>query len=505
MEAFRFFSLRPAVFALAIWATAQVAYAANYPLEVTNIKPAGTGGINAQNRIYKAYPGIMYNIRAAVIGGAYPYVYSLTAAPSGMTINAQTGEISWPNPQTSGTATLRVQDTEGTVITSSWTINVTTTGFKFVDAINGRNSASNGCSSSCGTGTEANPWRSVRDVIYSTTAAGDFLYFKNGTYRVTDIPRGDAGGMWERIDIEEPKPVVWIAYPGQSPVIDFAYQPGVENGPMLRFTGNNVYVDGFETRNSHIMAFQFVSLGNGATFRKLRMHDHGPGVNGSNASMIMTVRGSANGTVIQDNQFYNSPADVTIKKYGTRKLLVEGNVFHDALNGIELKDSVQQFTVRGNTFYNIPGMAIGGNMAVDDSPTNGEICFNNVRAQSIALDMNQQGTATAIYVYRNTFVGRVQIRWADSQDGPFRLSNNVIVNSDAGYPSGSHVTHIDTIDGSRIVLVNNLGRYPADNAIDAAGNLTSGYASYVGTHGHMISGTTSTTISPPQNVRIVSQ
>ena len=73
-----------------------VATAALFPLEITNIKASGTGtpAIPSTNRIFRAYPGIEYNIRAAVIGGDYPYTYELSGQPSGMTINSRTGEIS---------------------------------------------------------------------------------------------------------------------------------------------------------------------------------------------------------------------------------------------------------------------------------------------------------------------------------------------------------------------------------------------------------------------------
>ena len=47
--------------------------------------------------------------------------------------------------------------------------------------------------------------------------------------------------------------------------------------------------------------------------------------------------------------------------------------------------------------------------------------------------------AGVTHIYRNTFVGRVSVRNTDTADGPFYFTNNVIVNSDAGTPAGSHV------------------------------------------------------------------
>lgn len=505
MQVFGNMKLSSAFGLAAILLTGQVAHAANYPLEITNIKPSGTGSMPAEARIYHAYPGLVYNIRAGVIGGAYPYTYSLTGAPSGMTINAQTGEITWPSPTGAATPTLVVVDSEGTRVTSAWTVTAATTRFKFVDAANGRPSSSNGCSSNCGTGAVDSPWRSLGDVYRSTSATGNIIYVKAGTYRVTDLPRDDAGSDWERIDFRTS--CQWVAYPGQRPIIDFGYVPGSENGPFIRLSATASYIDGFETINSHVMAFQHPGVAGTMTFRKIRFHHHNSGggdLNGSNAAFIMTTRGDAAFGVIQDNEFYDS-SEVAIKMYMHRKLLVENNIFRDMVKGIELKDSQQQFTVRGNTFRNISYMAIGGNMAADSYATTGEILFNNVSAQ-MALDVNQNAEAREIYIYRNTFVGRVQVR---NYGGTFRFTNNVIVSSDAGTPSGSHIYHYEVTTPQMIILVNNLVGYPNNNVVDANGALTTAYASYRPTHGH---GTISPTPPPggdaapsaPSNVRVIS-
>src|SRR5688572_17024316 len=66
------------------------AQAANYPLELVSPRAAGSSpssgqpAISANNRIFWAYPGIEYNIRATVIGGKYPYRFALSNAPTGM-------------------------------------------------------------------------------------------------------------------------------------------------------------------------------------------------------------------------------------------------------------------------------------------------------------------------------------------------------------------------------------------------------------------------------------
>ena len=154
---------------------------------------------------------------------------------------------------------------------------------------------------------------------------------------------------------------------------------------------------------------------------------------------------------------------------------------YNAPVGIELKDDIRQFTVRGNTTHDIQQAGIGGNM--HEITTSGEIVFNNSRA-GIAVDINQDGMAHQIYVQRNTLVGRVQVRNTDAADGPFRFSNNVIVNGDSGTPAGSHITNMSTVDASRVLITNNTTGTSSNGIVDASGLLTNTYAQYRGVRGY---------------------
>src|SRR5690349_12905901 len=151
------------------------ARAANYPLELMHPRAAGTASepgappIAEQHRVFWAYPGLEYNIRAAVIGGAFPYTYALSNAPAGMTIDAATGTISWPNPAAGGKAapTLTVTDQEGATVSSSWTIRVDPSRFLFVDAVNGREFDA----APPGTGSIDRPFKRLRDIYSGSTEA----------------------------------------------------------------------------------------------------------------------------------------------------------------------------------------------------------------------------------------------------------------------------------------------------------------------------------------------
>ncbi|MCL4874167.1 right-handed parallel beta-helix repeat-containing protein [bacterium] len=480
------------------------AFAANYPLEIVNIKPAGTGGMTANNRIFRAYPGIEYNIRAGVIGGLYPYTFSLSSAPSGMTINSSTGEISWASPQTAqsgATPTITVVDSEGTSVSSSWTITVTTSGFRFIDAVNGR-SVANG-----GTGTLSNPWRSMRDWYEGNDYASktrnsyvnEFLYFRAGTYYLDAYIEDSTSTLPGRMPVLSTyKPVVWMAYPGETPVIDMQYVSGQPTtGPHIVFyaTSENVYIDGFRVKNMQYKGFELDPSGDYQTFRRLDMGPLGPTQTGGyNQSFILAGTGTASDyMIIQDSFFHNLDLGAGIKIYAKNKLLIEDNVlahFKDTntvtnIEGIALKGDVRRTTVRGNTIYDVPQKGIGGNMH-DTTTREMEILYNCVYNASItAIDINQDGMAGVIHIYRNTFSGTVQVRNTDSSDGPFYFSNNVIVNRDSGTPAGSHIYHLSVSDPSRVVRSDNLVGYPADNILGSGCNLTSGYLSYIGTHGHL--------------------
>lgn len=511
---------------LAIFSSTPV-FAANYPLELTNIGPVGVNGMHANNRIFRAYPGLTYNIRAAVVGGLYPYSFSLQNAPSGMTINPSTGEITWTNPQANANPTIVIVDSEGTQISRAWSITVSATGFRFVDAVNGRNAANNGCSSSCGSGTLANPWRNLVDLMLNDSVS-DITYFRAGTYNVQEIPvsqRQSVGSVWERVVFTDNAgsgaagSVMWLNYPSEVPLLDFTCTSCTE-GLLIRHTGQNVYIDGFETRDSAIIAFQFEPTGalRGGTYRRLNMHDHGPGGDGTNASFIMSLSfypNAAYGMVIQDSTFTGvtsiDPDDaVTIKAYSINKLLIEDTVHSNAVTAIELKADVRQFTVRNNRLFNLTGTAIGGNMhgcvqcgsgGVDTQTTRGEILFNSVRvsgATAQALHLNQDSQALEVYVYRNTFFGRVAARSVDTADGPFFLTRNVIVSNDSGTPAGSRVHHISVSAPSRIVLNDNLVGTPSNNIVDNNNNLTSAYSSSLGVRGYQQAGSPG---GPPQRVQ----
>lgn len=470
--------------------------AAKFPLELVSPRAAGSAPSNdpgtpampSGHRIFKAYPGLEYNIRAVVVGGSYPFTYSLSNAPAGMVIDAATGEISWPDPTgASATPTITVRDSEDTELSESWTITVTTEGFRFVDAVDGNDA---------GQGTLASPWRTLSEVKDSG-APGQIVYFRSGTY-TTEGMALSGGDTWQRVEFTgTAHPVQWIAYPGEAPVIDNEYTPGASDNRFIRLSGSDVhpvYLDGFSIINSWDKGLQYGSWTDYGVFRRLSISDIAEAIDGSNPAGIMTLSSYGDAgwyTAYQDNDFHDNAAG-GIKLYSHKKVLWEDCLFRDSGGGPDLKSHVPRFEVRGSTFANNAGNYCGlfGNMNFggggEGEAASGEIRHNLVLCgpEQLAMDVNQDGMAGEIFLYRNTFVGRVRVRNTDSADGPFHFENNVIVNDDT---DGTDQVWFEAVeDPSRVTFSDNLVGTPADGVVDASGSLQGEFLSYLGTHGHQI-------------------
>lgn len=465
-----------------------------YPLELVSPRAAGslpssdagTPAMPAGHRAFKAYPGIEYNVRAVVLGGSFPYVFSLENAPAGMEIDECTGEISWPSPSGSAEPTLRVVDAEGNVQTSAWSIAVGEGGFRFVDAANG---------SDANDGSLASPWQTIAAVRGAT--AGEIVYFREGSYTTAGMPV-DGEDTWARVEINaQETSVQWIAYPGESPTIDNGYQAGGATGQFFRFSSDDlqpVYIDGFEVTNGYDKGFQLGSWTDYTTFRRLDMHGIAEAIDGSNSAGIMTLSAYEDAGVYsayQDCDFHdNAPGG--IKQYSQEKLLWEDNLFRNSGGGPDLKAHVPRFEVRNCVFQNDTDYFCGlfGNMNYGIEETEaggvaiGEIRYNLMLcAGGDAQAVNQDGMAGRIDLYRNTFVGSVIVMNASEDDGPFNFSRNVIVNDDPGI---DHISFYECDSEEVATYFENLTGSAAEGLVDENGILQGSSATYRGSRGHEI-------------------
>jgi len=471
---------------------------ANYALEIIYPRAQGTAGsgLNVNNRCYRAYTGLTYEIRASAIGGDFPYTWSLSNAPSGMSINSETGLITWTNPTSNASnVVVSVEDSSGSTDSETWSITVGTSGFKFIDAVNG--SDSNG-------GTLAAPYQTLAHGVVAA-AATDIVYFRTGTYTWDTLDVDSPGNASQRTDINDAdgEATIWLAYPGESPVLDQQYA-GTGFASHIRFSSPYIYVDGFEMINIWTFGFSANRKSNyGAVFRNCTFDgtDMDGAGSGSNAAMIefFGKDQDCQGSIIQDCVFHDIDDANTVKLYGTIKCLVE-DCTHTDINtaAIEPKESNRQYTIRGNTFLRVGNEAVGGDMASDDSSSKhyGEICFNNIisagtngTAEHDAIAIQRGENLGPTHVYRNTIQGRIFIDDIGTEDGPIDIRTNVLVNNDnngSPWPYINDGTQIT--DTGRITVTNNLTRTIAANDVvsTTTGLLIDPYrtSEYLGVYGH---------------------
>lgn len=495
---------------------ASVANAQHYPLRIIRPLPVGVAGtgLDTNHRVYRAYTGIPYTIRVEAIGGRFPYTFSLAGQPTGMTIDAGPcaavpcvgpGTITWTNPQANATPTVVVRDADGAQVSASWPINVSTTigagGFCFLDAANGNDTS--------GTGSRSAPFRTI-DKAYDACGARSMVYLRAGTYALAGMPEATEECGQQITLHESARPVIFAGYPGESATIDFArtqcFQPN----------GQNVWFSHIRFTNCEKMCFQLIRLNRyGVTFWNNTFTGQGPGVGGLNSAFLMWAQTYGSGGVPNTQNFYDVVAgniftasiqgsgNSCLKMYSMLRVLVADNTFHTLSTSecVAIKSDISQFTVRGNVFAGISGPAIAGNNHRVTDQTYGEILFNNVKgASTFGLDVNQDGQAGVFYVYRNTFQasGMIHARNVDSVDGPFHVTQNVIVNTGgSGGACPQRLWCPSLSDATRLVVTNNLQGAPADNLVDANGNLIGTNTQYIGTRGHMLGESSEPPPPPP--------
>ncbi len=163
----------------------------------------------------RAYPGALYETRAAVTGGTWPYRFALRASPAGMTIDPRSGAIAWKAPAAEGPVEVTVTATDLAERSAelSFTITVGTSGFHFV-APDGDDAHA---------GTFAKPWKTLTRAAQPVEdPANSTLYLRGGTYTI-DAPAKEGKKNDGVLGIQRTSPRRWRAWPGEKPVIDLGW------------------------------------------------------------------------------------------------------------------------------------------------------------------------------------------------------------------------------------------------------------------------------------------
>lgn len=470
------------------------------PLEII----APRSGLTTANRYYKAYPGIALSLPIVPLGGAWPYKCELTTAPSGATITQTLPTdwtsnglqnyctLTWSNPTTAGSphsVTALVTDQEGNTATVSWTITVTTSGFLFVDSVNGNDSNA---------GTLASPLASIngwyKTIKTDTTYSGYFVYYRAGSYAAIAQEGGNDGGM--RMAMPDGKPKVHIAYPGES----VTWDPGSATTLWYGNASGNIWVQGFNVASITAAGDQRAfGVENGPN--DIMLYDNTvanqavAGVGGSNCAFFMVRDNDSNvSTYISfvRNTINGMNGRDIFLGYGTRKVVIEGNTLSNLVgsngHGFYAKHDSQYWDVRANK-------GLSSNTAemvdADNSNTGGSldkiwIRHNNYRTTGVGLRVgpNNSGSTAfgSLWDERNT--------WdvADNQAetitaGTWHATRNVVRHSGT-YTDGYRVASGSVTITKTELLTGTSG------LIDANGLLTgTDRTNSLGVRGHEVNGT----------------
>jgi hypothetical protein len=497
-------------------------FESSQPLEVLMPKAAGSAlvGLDSNNRIFRAYPGIPYRIPLCAIGGKFPYEEWTTTLGTIESYTDEKGETQYflevANPTANFAYTVTVDD--GTTTANSGTVNVvvSATGFYFISP-----SGSDSNNGAIGT-----PFLTGAPLQTTAVTTNAIAYWRTGTYTTAALGKvSNTGGAYtngeERAEFS--RCIVWMAYPGEAPVIDigyvgtgYPYDTG-DSKPRLRLTGPAIWVEGLRVTRAMTMAFQVGRSGRrGVMFWRNTFEDCGPGIDGGNSAFIMWIQtygsgGTPNtqayGDCVISNSFdSDSIVDNTVPAvdalavgpmitYSMYKCLFEGNNFqhfHGGAAHFAQKADVSLITFRGNLGGSeaepLAHGFFGGNQDTHNEASgelcSGDICFNLAWATDTCLDIGMEKLHTIGFhnVRRNTFIGPIRIGSVVTADGIYTLRDNVFQNADGAATPWNYVQDTSITDATRVDVANNT--VGASGVVNSSGNLEAAYAADVGTRGH---------------------
>lgn len=484
-------------------------FAANYTLDIINIDETGVN-----NRIKFAYTNIEYKVRIAAHGGVYPFTWELTANPSGMVIDSETGSITWSNPTETGsphTVTVRVTDSESSTDAETYTLTVTTSTDRFVWMDYSNNAGGRD-------GSYSNPYRDFDDWFSEKSGShgGKIMYLRSGTYDFSGIAGHNhrSHGEYALYFSSDYHPIAYLAYPGETARFDGTQGfDGINTGKSWAWWvgDHDLYYYGITFQNLYGHAFDIdgsnYSVWHDCIFTDLR------GYSGyQNDAFIFWRNGGTNtknavlGCTLEDGtNIYASG----LKLYDSEYFVIEDCTFDNLIDvGLSFKASTHYCIARHNTF-NQAGNGISIS-SFETGTSNNEIVCNYIHDSNnygILID-SEPGVVGQTFIDRNTIIDGIQIRYLVSADGIFYFRNNVIVNTESNSDgdSGDHIYNRHSGPDGRISETHivsetnsNLVHTTTTNLVDNNGLLIGSWAKYSGKKGWQIL----KNLSSPKNVKVV--
>ena len=466
---------------------------AKMPMTLVHPRPDDETQVWARHR--KAYPGLRYEIPVGVQGGAWPFLYELTDAPQGARIGQVYGQpnygvVTWEAPA-SGTYSFEVTvtDQERNTAVATWTVEVDASAFIFLDGDRGDDAT--------GDGTLAQPFRTFsgwyRDDANDNTHREKILVIRESQspYALSGDPTNTNNNCRIRSDR---KPIVWINYPDERPVIDAFQSKVVVVAPRedLFIAGLRFEHGRQDVNNAHFFWVQ--GDGDRITFWRNEYYDLGPGTVGTDNTgpVFISATGPAKRYILSKGNLYDEIRNegyngMYFEFYRTLYALVEEETARNSSSaaGWFPKGAIAFTTVRNNMAVdNVTGTQMKGSFGGESGelPHDQEFCWNHIRTTN--SDVSFMFSASNFYagqhyngfVYRNTFaVGGVWARFLGAE--PYEYDGNVLFSDDTSRYGTDVITH---------PVVDDLVGDIASGMLDADGLLTDDFAAYRGTHGHEV-------------------
>ncbi len=409
----------------------------------------------------RAYPGIEFNMRPAVTGGTWPYLFALKAAPPGMTIDEQKGILHWQAPKVEGIqfpVTVSAADQSGQAVEQSFVVTVGSADFYFVSPEG----------DDANPGTFEKPWKTVvRAADAVTNPVQATLYLRSGIYPVVVSAKPNQNSS-NVLSITRASPRHWIAWPGEKPVIDLGWSEaqwkaalaaeqaevdaGRKNVVSTQGYGHRIYLDhqidgllfdGLEVKNAaYYMFVMWDGNRSNLTWRRCHLH-HLYGDYAENPAFLMTYapdrqwEKAAPGEdfpfgkrpkakpyrhmVVQDCTFADRPYDRPRGEHGggivwyvTQGCLVEDSRFERIERGQTIcdKDSGWDNTYRNNVF-------LGGFMLAAQGFNDGIHFHHNFVDGTLQIGI-QPGWVRNIWIHHNALRGGVALLGGATR-GPDKL------------------------------------------------------------------------------------
>jgi Putative Ig domain len=488
------------------------------PLALKMIAPRSS--LTSANRYYKAYPGLLYRVPVSAYGGAWPYQYALSGQPSGMTVGQHYGDtdygiINWSNPVAgSYSYTVTVTDQAGSTVSSTVSLTVTTSGFLFVDSVNGSPSLANG---GTGTGTISNPFKSMNDWYAGVTGgtgsstksdstyANDFVYYRAGSYQTMDCFGEFAVNFanYTRCVLND-KPKVHLGYPGETVYMSTdgnALSSGGLGGQLINYSGSGQagwfhnIIPSDITPNG---GYAFIHIAPSSTDFVFFECNPEPyvGHTSANPCCVMFEAGTGSSNIsqyitIRNCAFGGSDTAELVELYSSQYVLCEfctvsGNVNGGDGGGFYFKQDCRDFSVRANTGLsgNTTSLFRYDNFS-NWSADIAEVCWNNYVTSGKALEFgtfgNDWGT---VGVFRNTW----QCTHCDIYTSTGTGSGTIDVTGDVTVGDGTETNNwLQSTFSGTLAFSGYVTGTAANGIVDSSGNLVGSYnTTYFGIAGHQV-------------------